>query len=144
MTLEGLFRRMGIRVTLRVKLVGFAAVMAVFTLIGVLVVSFSALGMMRSALNKQTLDKMRVLHGVKMAQVERYLSEQGEFTVATAQERLTEGLAIAYEGRFYGASLSVGEDAIVPPGTFDALNEKYLERAKKVSKSFHFANFYIA
>jgi methyl-accepting chemotaxis protein len=144
MSLESFFKQLGIRLTLRVKLVGFAAVMAAFALIGVLAVSFSSVGMMRTALNKQTLDKMRVLHSVKKGQMERYLSEQGEFTVATAQERLTEGLAIAYEGRFYGASLSIGEDVVVPAGTFAALDEKYLDRAKKVSQGFHFANLYIA
>ena len=94
----------------------------------------------RSTLLTQIQDQMSGQgHAIK-AQLIRHQDKLQKFALQISDSRLLEGMYIAYEGGFYGATLQPGKDQNIYKPYFETLNKTFFDRAKHLANDADFSD----
>ncbi|OFZ28599.1 MAG: hypothetical protein A2622_05775 [Bdellovibrionales bacterium RIFCSPHIGHO2_01_FULL_40_29] len=108
--------------------------LACFTLIAVSTVSS------RSQIENQIKDQLLAQGQSIKSALERHQYQSKQFALQLNSNRLIEGMFIAYEGAFYGAALTAGQDVDGYTKAFSDINGAYVERTKKIIDDFDFSD----
>lgn len=109
-------------------------------LISILTISFISYVESRSSLLNQADQQLLAMRAIGKKRVEDYFHRAESFTIMLADDRLVEGLFLAYESAFYGAGLTIGNDEKLEDESFKTLNEKYLSSAKRFIENYQVSN----
>lgn len=94
----------------------------------------------RSALWQIAESQTRATAAVAKSRISDYFKQCEDNTRILAENRLVEGLFLAYEGAFFGAGLKVGIDNQVSETAFASLDRSYRPKTDSLLDSYHLAN----
>lgn len=97
----------------------------------------------RDALELQSINQFKSLgEGIK-SRLSNFDNETRTFAKRLGKNRLIEGLFLAYEGAFYGASLYPGEDLNIYTKQYQDLEKVYGKRTESLAKDFSLGNIFL-
>lgn len=98
----------------------------------------------RKALVSMTKDQLSSLRGISEKRTGDFVHRTKTFTSLLGNDRLTEGLILAYESAFYAAGLSIGKDQVLNKSAFKELNATYKQKINEQLKSYEISNYLLA
>lgn len=119
--------------SLKIKLVLFVISFVIFSIITVSLVSFQK---SNQALNELTENQL-ASSGMSIKQsLSWFLTRTENFTSILAEDRLVEGLLIAYESSFFGSNFDPGKDLEIDNKYYQKLDKVYGKRKLKILKEY--------
>lgn len=91
----------------------------------------------RSALWQIAESQTKATAAVAKSRISDYFKQCEDNTRILAENRLVEGLFLAYEGAFFGAGLKVGTDNQVSETAFASLDRSYRPKTDSLLDSYH-------
>lgn len=98
----------------------------------------------RSEMASASKDQLESLALISKTRVEKYFKNSKAFTESLGQDRLIEGMFLAYEGAFFSAGLDIGQDTEIPASVYSKLNATYGPRVSQILENFELENFFLA
>lgn len=77
---------------------------------------------------------------ISRTRISEYFTNANEFAKALGEDRLIEGLFLAYESVFFGAGYEIGEDVKINLSDFASLDKVYGDRVQQILKNYGFKN----
>lgn len=132
-----LYIKLARKLSIKSKISWLVFVASIISSLAVFVITTSTAKRELTAASKNQLSSLAT---IAKSRISEYFDNSKEFAQALGEDRLIEGLFLAYEGAFFGAGNDVGEDVEIIGGTFDKLDALYGPRMKKLLKNYGFEN----
>jgi len=97
----------------------------------------------REALQHQSVNQFSSMGEMMKNRLSAFQSQTRTFATRLGKDRLIEGLFLAYEGAFFGASLFPGEDINIYTTHYQNLESIYGKRTEKMAKDFSLSDVFL-
>lgn len=125
------------KIGFRIRMVIFCG--AIITIASLSLVMTSIFGA-KSAMLSQAKEQVLGIGKSIKSQISRHQEKLQKYSIQITDSRLLEGMFIAYEGGFFGASLEPGRDQNIYKEYYKTLNAIFFERAKDLAKDADFSD----
>ena len=98
----------------------------------------------RKELVKASQNQLESIASLAQNRIQQYFLQSKEFAEVLGEDRLVEGLFLAYESAFFAAGYEIGEDNDIELADFATQDEIYQERVKGLLKNYGFHNLLLA
>ncbi|MEC9283032.1 MAG: methyl-accepting chemotaxis protein [Bdellovibrionota bacterium] len=98
----------------------------------------------RKELVKASQNQLESIASLAQNRIQQYFLQSKEFAEVLGEDRLVEGLFLAYESAFYAAGYEIGEDNDIELSDFKSQDSIYQERVKDLLKNYGFHNLLLA
>lgn len=126
------------KASIKTKMIVSVLVIASLCILVTLTISYNS---SKSSLTQLAQDQLSSMRAISIKRVGDYFGRTKTFTGLLSNDRLTEGLYLAYESAFFAAGYSVGKDQPLVADSFKKLDEAYGSKTLELVKSFELANF---
>ncbi len=97
----------------------------------------------KNSLSQMAQDQLSSMRAISKKRVSSHFERTKTFTGLLSNDRLTEGLFLAYESAFFAAGYSMGKDQHLTADAFKKLDETYLSKTNELIQSYELANFFL-
>ena len=95
----------------------------------------------KKALAAVSSDQLNSIQSIAKKRVSDFFSRTRTFANLLGNDRLTEGLFLAYESAYMAAGNSSGSDVVLRDGSYKKLDEVYQGKTLEILKSFNLGNY---
>ncbi len=135
-----MFRTLDFKISFQYKLIGLIILAASVTAILMLIISMTFFS---NSIEKQAIDSLVSVRNTAKARMENHYKNSKNFTLRLSEDRLVEGLVIAFEGSFYGEGFFQGEDLDINTTSYMDLKKFYGNRISQLLQDYGLANLHL-